>query len=51
MKVFRIKWHEEFHEYPIINLDGVTNSIDYFLPDKILIEMKSHGKSHDSAFI
>ena len=50
MEVFGVDWHDGFHEHPIISLDGVTNYIDYFLPGKILIEMKSRGKSLDSAF-
>ena len=50
MEVFGVDWHDGFHEHPIISLDGVTNYIDYLLPGKILIEMKSRGKSLDAAF-
>lgn len=50
MEVFGVDWHDGFHEHPIINLDGITNYIDYLLPGKILIEMKSRGKSLDAAF-
>ena len=50
MYVFGVDWHDGFHEYPIISLDGVQNYIDYLIPGKILIEMKSRGKSLDTAF-
>lgn len=50
MYVFGVDWHDGFHEYPIISLDGVQNYIDYLIPGKILIEMKSRGKSLDAAF-
>jgi len=50
MYVFGVDWHDGFHEYPIISIDGVQNYIDYLLPGKILIEMKSRGKSLDAAF-
>lgn len=50
MYVFGVDWHDGFHEHPIISLDGVLNYIDYLLPGKILIEMKSRGKSLDAAF-
>lgn len=50
MEVFGVDWHEGFHEHPITTPDGVINYIDYYLPGKILIEMKSRGKSLDVAF-
>jgi len=50
MYVFGVDWHDGLHEHPIISLDGVLNYIDYLLPGKILIEMKSRGKSLDAAF-
>lgn len=50
MYVFGVDWHDGFHEHPIISVDGVQNYIDYFIPGKILIEMKSRGKSLDVAF-
>ena len=50
MNVFGVDWHDGLHEHPIISLDGVINYIDYLLPGKILIEMKSRGKSLDAAF-
>lgn len=50
MYVFGVDWHDGFHEHPIISIDGVQNYIDYFIPGKILIEMKSRGKSLDVAF-
>mgnify|MGYP000854163450 CR=1 FL=1 len=33
------------HEHPVINPEGVPLYIDYLLPGKILIEMKSKGES------
>jgi len=50
MSVFGVDWHKGFHEHQIITSDGVINYIDYYLPGKILIEMKSRGKSLDLAF-
>jgi hypothetical protein len=50
MYVFGVDWHDGLHEHPIISIDGVQNYIDYFIPGKILIEMKSRGKSLDVAF-
>ena len=50
MYVFGVDWHDGLHEHPIVSLDGVINYIDYLLPGKILIEMKSRGKSLDAAF-
>ena len=50
MYVFGVDWHDGLHEHPIVSLDGVINYIDYLLPGKILIEMKTRGKSLDAAF-
>ena len=50
MEIFGVDWHDGFHEHPVISTSGLTNYIDYFLPGKILIEMKSRGKSLDAAF-
>jgi len=45
MKVFGVDWLDGFHEHQIYMPDGSINYIDYLLPGKILIEMKSRGKS------
>lgn len=45
MRVFGVDWLEGLHEHRVINEDGVQNYIDYILPGKILIEMKSKGES------
>lgn len=45
MHVFGIDWHEGMHEYPVTDIEGRTGYIDYLLPGKILIEMKSKGES------
>lgn len=45
MSVFGVDWREGLHEHRVINEDGVQNYIDYILPGKILIEMKSKGES------
>lgn len=45
MSVFGVDWLEGLHEYRVINEEGVQNYIDYILPGKILIEMKSKGES------
>jgi hypothetical protein len=50
MEIFGVDWHDGFHEHPITTSDSVINYIDYYLPGKILIEMKSRGKSLDVAF-
>jgi hypothetical protein len=50
MEIFGVDWHDGFHEHPVITTSGLTNYIDYYLPGKILIEMKSRGKSLDAAF-
>ena len=45
MSVFGVDWREGLHEHRIVNENGVQNYIDYILPGKILIEMKSKGES------
>lgn len=45
MRIFGVDWLEGLHEHRVINEDGVQNYIDYILPGKILIEMKSKGES------
>jgi hypothetical protein len=27
MNVFGVDWHDDFHEHPIISLDGITNTL------------------------
>ena len=50
MNVFGIDFRDGFHEYQLILNDGSIGYIDYFLPNKILIEMKSKGKSLAKAY-
>lgn len=45
MNIFGVDFREGFHEYQITFNDGSIGYIDYLLPGKILIEMKSTGKS------
>lgn len=45
MSVFGVDWHDGLHEHLVINSEGRQNYIDYLLPGKILIEMKSKGES------
>lgn len=45
MHVFGVDWHEGLHEYQVRDAQGKIGYIDYLLPDKILIEMKSRGES------
>ena len=45
MGIFGVDWHDGLHEHPVINSEGRQNYIDYLLPGKILIEMKSKGES------
>lgn len=45
MDVFGVPWLEGLHEYQVYLSDGSIGYIDYLLPGKILIEMKSKGKS------
>lgn len=30
MSVFGVDWHDDFHEQPIISLDGITNTLTIF---------------------
>jgi len=48
--VFGVSHLEGLHEYQIWMPDGTPKYIDYLLPGKILIEMKSRGKSLASAY-
>ena len=50
MQVFGIDWHDGFHEHPIYLPDGSTGYVDYLLTGKILIEMKTKGKSLPAAY-
>lgn len=50
MQVFGVDWLEGLHEYQVYLSDGSPNYIDYLLPGKILIEMKSKGKSLATAY-
>lgn len=45
MNIFNVDFYEGLHEYQIRNLNGRIGYIDYLLPGKILIEMKSKGES------
>ena len=45
MEIFGVDWREGLHEYQIRDSEGRLNYIDYLLPGKILIEMKSKGES------
>lgn len=45
MNVFGVDFHEGLHEYQIRDSFGKIGYIDYLLPGKILIEMKSKGES------
>ncbi|MDR4926519.1 DNA methyltransferase [Peribacillus simplex] len=45
MSVFGVDFHEGLHEYQIRDIQGKIGYIDYLLPGKILIEMKSKGES------
>jgi hypothetical protein len=50
MYVFGIDWRDGLHEHQITLRDGSIGYIDYFLPGKILIEMKSKGQSLTKAY-
>ncbi|KAF5040752.1 hypothetical protein DSECCO2_530150 [anaerobic digester metagenome] len=50
MNVFGIEWRDGLHEHPVYLKDGTTGYIDYFIPGKILIEMKSKGQSLAKAY-
>lgn len=45
MNVFGVDFHEGLHEYQVRDNQGKIGYIDYLLPGKILIEMKSKGES------
>ena len=50
MQVFGVDWLEGLHEYQLYLPDGAIAYVDYLLPGKILIEMKSRGKSLAAAY-
>jgi len=50
LNVFGVDWQIGFPQYQIFMPNGTPNYIDYLLPGQILIEMKSKGKSLDSAY-
>lgn len=50
MDVFGVDWREGHHEYPLTDLEGHLCYVDYFLPSKIIIEMKSKGESLTRAY-
>lgn len=49
-KCFGVDFRDGLHEYQIRLKDGRIGYIDYLIPGKILIEMKSKGKSLASAY-
>ncbi len=50
MHVFGVDWLDGLHEFQLHLLDGTLAYVDYLLPGKILIEMKSRGKSLAKAY-
>lgn len=50
MNIFGVDFREGFHEYQLVLNNGSIGYIDYFLPAKIVIEMKSKGKSLAKAY-
>jgi hypothetical protein len=48
--IFGVGALDGFHEFKVVLSDGSPNWIDYLLPGKILIEMKSPGKSLAAAY-
>lgn len=50
MRIFGVDFRTGLHEYQIQLNDGSYGYIDYFLPGKIVIEMKSKGKSLAKAY-
>ncbi|MCC5911786.1 MAG: class I SAM-dependent DNA methyltransferase [Clostridiaceae bacterium] len=50
MNVFGVDFRDGLHEYQIRLKDGSIGYIDYLIPGKILIEMKSKGKSLTRAY-
>lgn len=49
LNIFGVDWQTGYPQHQIFMPNGTPNYIDYFLPGQILIEMKSKGKSLDSA--
>ncbi|NLA42043.1 MAG: hypothetical protein GX874_11705, partial [Smithella sp.] len=49
LHVFGVDWQTGFPQHQIILPSGKPNYIDYLLPGKILIEMKSRGESLEAA--
>ena len=50
LNIYGVDWQTGYPQHQIFMPNGAPNYIDYLLPGKILIEMKSKGKSLDSAF-
>lgn len=50
MNIFGVDFRDGLHEYQIRLKDGRIGYVDYLIPGKILIEMKSKGKSLASAY-
>ncbi len=50
MHLFGIDWRDGHHEYKVFFRDGSIGFIDYLLPGKILMEIKSPGKSLNTAY-
>jgi len=50
LNIFGVDWQTGYPQHQIFMPNGSPNYIDYLLPGKILIEMKSKGKSLDSAY-
>jgi len=50
MQVFGVDWNIGLNQHQIYLKDGSIGYIDYFIPGKILIEMKSKGKSLKTAY-
>lgn len=50
MSIFGVDWHEGLHEHQVRDMQGKIGYIDYLLPGKILIEMKSKGESLTRAY-
>lgn len=50
MQVFGVDWLDGLHELQLTLMDGSLAYVDYLLPGKILIEMKSRGKSRNGAY-
>lgn len=50
MSIFGVDWHEGLHEHQVRDMQGKIGYIDYLLPGRILIEMKSKGESLTRAY-